>query len=82
MVWRVKVTEKGQATIPKRLRDKYEIEEAVVVEDTGSGVLMRPLPKLSEERGSLRHLFDESAEELLESARKEDRERERRLERV
>lgn len=80
MALRVKVTEKGQATIPKHLRDKYRIEDFVIVEDAGSGVLMRPLPKLSDERGSLRHLFEESAEELLESAREEDRRREKRLE--
>lgn len=78
----IKVTKKGQATIPKDLREKYGLEDAVLVEDSDEGVLIKPVPKISEKRGSLSSLFDKSAKEVVEKARKEDEEREKRLERI
>ncbi|KXA91276.1 hypothetical protein AKJ57_01785 [candidate division MSBL1 archaeon SCGC-AAA259A05] len=78
----VKVTKKGQATIPKHLRDKYGLEDSVLVEDAEDGVLIRPVPKISEKRGSLSHLFEKSARETLKEARKEEEKREKRLERI
>jgi AbrB family looped-hinge helix DNA binding protein len=48
------VTEKGQVTIPKHLRRKYKIDDKVLFVDTGEGVLVRRVPKLSELKGILK----------------------------
>lgn len=49
----VKVTRRGQTTIPIALREKYGIKEGdeLVVEDTGEGLLFKVLPKLEELAG-------------------------------
>jgi AbrB family looped-hinge helix DNA binding protein len=77
------VTKKGQATIPKRLRQKYGIKDKVMFEENECGIVLKPLPTPSEERGSLKEFFKgKTARQLLEEARKEefaaDKERERR----
>ena len=81
MVEVVSVTKKGQATIPKKLRDKYGIKDKVVFEENECGIVLRPVPLPSQERGSLKELFKgQTARQLLEEARKEEYEEERKLE--
>ena len=76
----VRVTKKGQATIPKRLREKFGIRDAVLVVETEEGILLKPVPKPEGDLGSLRELFEgRSSREILEEARKEERLREGRL---
>ncbi len=77
----VSVTKKGQATIPKKLRDKYGIKNKVlIVEEPGKGILLKPLPSPYDEIGSLKHLYPgKTAHEVLDDCRKEDYEREKRL---
>lgn len=54
MTSEVKVTRKGQTTIPAPLREKYGIEEGtrLVVFDTGEGVLFRRARTTSDLAGS------------------------------
>lgn len=62
----VTVTKKGQATIPKRMRDRHGIGRKVLVEDTDDGVLVKPLPSPNAERGSLRAAFrGKSSREIM-----------------
>ncbi len=77
----VSVTKKGQATIPKKLREKYGITDKVLlVEEDEKGILLKPLPSPYDEFGSLKHLFPgKTAREIIEEGRKEDYEREKRL---
>lgn len=76
----VTVTKKGQATIPKKLRERYGIKKKALVVGTNEGILLRPVPDPSEERGSLKELFKgKSARKLIEEARKEEAMREKRL---
>ncbi len=75
----VTVTKKGQATIPKKLRDKYGIKRKALVVGTTEGVLIRSVPDPSEERGSLERLFrGRTARKIIEEAREQDVEREKR----
>ena len=76
----VAVTKKGQATIPKKMRERHGIGRKALVEDTAEGVLLKPLPSPLAERGSLRALFKgRSSKEILAEARKVESEREERL---
>jgi antitoxin PrlF len=69
----VSVTKKGQATIPKKLRKKYGIKDKVLIEETKTGIMLKPLPSPAEDFGSLKSVFKkQSAKELLEEARKEE----------
>ena len=69
----VSVTKKGQATIPKKLRKKYGIKDKVLIEETKTGIILKPLPLPAEDFGSLKSIFKkQSAKELLEEARKEE----------
>ena len=82
MVEVVCVTKKGQATIPKRLRQKYGIKDKVIFEESERGIVLRPVPLPSQERGSLKEIFKgKTARQLLEEARKEEQAEERNLER-
>ena len=73
MVEVVSVTKKGQATIPKRLRKKYGIKNKVVFEENECGIVLKPLPSPSDERGSLKEVFKgKTARQLLDEARKEE----------
>ncbi|HMK95080.1 MAG TPA: AbrB/MazE/SpoVT family DNA-binding domain-containing protein [Candidatus Limnocylindrales bacterium] len=82
MVEVVSVTKKGQATIPKRFRQKYGITDKVIFEENECGIVLRPVPLPSQERGSLKEIFKgKTARELVEEARKEERAEERNLER-
>lgn len=70
----VRVTKKGQATIPKRLREKFGIRDAVLVVETEEGILLKPVPKPEDDFGSLRELFKgRSSREILAEAREEER---------
>jgi bifunctional DNA-binding transcriptional regulator/antitoxin component of YhaV-PrlF toxin-antitoxin module len=74
----VAVTKKGQATIPKVMRDRHKVGERVLAVDVDEGILLKPLPKPSRDRGSLRQVLGKkSAQELLAEARSEDLRRER-----
>jgi AbrB family looped-hinge helix DNA binding protein len=76
----VSVTKKGQATIPKDLREKFGVGDRVIVEETEEGILFKPLPKPEDDFGSLKDLFQgRTAKDLLDEARAQDRTRERRL---
>jgi AbrB family looped-hinge helix DNA binding protein len=76
----VSVTKKGQATIPKDLREKFGVGDRVLVVETDEGILFKPLPRPEDEFGSLRELFEgRTAREILDEARAQDRLREKRL---
>ncbi len=47
MAYEVKVTRQGQTTIPKELRDRYDIKEGdrVLYIDVGGYMVVLPLPK-------------------------------------
>ena len=76
----VTVTKKGQATIPKKMRERHGIGRKALVEDTLEGVLVKPLPTPSMERGSLRALFKgKTSKEIMGEVRKQEFAREGRL---
>jgi len=76
------VTKKGQATIPKRLRQKYGIKDKVMFEENECGIVLKPLPSISEEYGSLKGFFQgKTARQLLKEARKEEFAQEKEFER-
>lgn len=77
----VSITKKGQVTLPKRMREKHRIGRRAIAVETSEGILIKPLPSVEEEMGSLREVFkNKTARELLSEARSEDTKRERRLE--
>jgi bifunctional DNA-binding transcriptional regulator/antitoxin component of YhaV-PrlF toxin-antitoxin module len=76
----VTVTKKGQATIPKRLREKHHIGRKALVVDTKRGVLLEPIPDPLAEMGSLKKFFKgKTSKEIMRELRKEEAERESRL---
>ncbi|MFQ6074933.1 MAG: AbrB/MazE/SpoVT family DNA-binding domain-containing protein [Candidatus Bathyarchaeia archaeon] len=80
MIKIVSVTKKGQATIPKDLREKFSIRDRVLVVETEEGVLFKPLPHPEDDFGSLRELFEgRTAMEILDEARRWDRMREKKM---
>jgi AbrB family looped-hinge helix DNA binding protein len=69
----VSITSKGQATIPKELREKYGMKDKAIVMETPEGILFKPLPLPSSEKGSLRTLLkDKTAKELVQEAREHE----------
>ena len=69
----VSITSKGQATIPKELREKFGMKDKAIVTETEEGILFRPLPSPRSERGSLRGLLgDRTARELVQEAREHE----------
>lgn len=71
----VSITSKGQATIPKELREKFGMKDKAIVTETEEGILFRPLPSPSSERGSMKKLLkDRAARELVEEAREHEEE--------
>jgi len=75
----VSITSKGQATIPKELREKYGMKDKAIVVETEEGILLKPLPTPSQEMGSLRELLkDKTAKELVQEARRHETERDKR----
>jgi len=80
MVKVVSVTQKGQATIPKALRDKFRVKGKVLVVETSEGIRFKPLPRPEDDFGSLKqHFKGEAARKVLDEARSRDRLREKRL---
>lgn len=76
----VSVTRKGQATIPKELRDKFGVSGKVQVVETEEGILLKALPRPEDDFGSLTKLFKgKTAREVVDEARAKDRVREKRL---
>ena len=66
----VSITSKGQATIPKELREKFGMKDKAIVTETEEGILFSPLPSPSSEGGSLKDLLgDRTARELIDEAR-------------
>lgn len=79
MIKVVSVTKKGQATIPKGIREKHGIKDKVVIIDGKGGILLKPLPRPDEDLGSLRDLFrGKGAKTLLSEAREEEYEKEKK----
>jgi AbrB family looped-hinge helix DNA binding protein len=76
----VAVTRKGQATIPKEMRDKHGVGSKVLAIDVEEGILLKPMPMPRDEKGSLKGVLGKkSAREILSEARSEDLRREREL---
>lgn len=74
-----RVTKKGQATIPKALRDKFGIKDRVLVLATEEGVLFKPPPSPASDFGSLASLFPgKTSKEVVEGARSPDTERDKK----
>ncbi len=70
----VSITSKGQATIPKELREKFGMKDKAIVVETEEGILFKPLPSPSSERGSLSALLSErTVKELMEEAREHEK---------
>ena len=66
----VSVTKKGQATIPKDLREKFGVTNRVLVFETEEGILLKPLPRPEHEFGSMKTIFKgKTAREILDEAR-------------
>ncbi|NOJ27968.1 MAG: hypothetical protein DA330_08180 [Nitrososphaera sp.] len=80
MVDVVTVTKKGQATIPKNLREKHKIGKKALVVDTEAGVLFKPVSDPLAEKGSLRTMFsDKTSSQLIKESRSEEFKKEKRL---
>lgn len=77
----VRVTKKGQATIPKRFRDALGVETPgrVRFRETDEGIVVEPVERPSAFRGFASDETDRSATELLRESRERDAEREERL---
>lgn len=75
MTEEVVVTRKGQTTIPIRLRQKYSIREGTRLEvvDSGSGILLKPVPSTVDLAGSgARYSTPREMKRLLDKLREED----------
>jgi bifunctional DNA-binding transcriptional regulator/antitoxin component of YhaV-PrlF toxin-antitoxin module len=76
----ITVTKKGQATIPKNLREKHKIGKKAIAVDTKDGVLFKPVSGPLMERGSLKDLFKgKTSKQLIKEARSEETKKEKRL---
>jgi AbrB family looped-hinge helix DNA binding protein len=72
----VLVTRKGQVTVPIALRRKYGIEEGMkmIVEDSGSSIILKVVPRLEDLVGiDAGKMSVEKAFEILDKMRSEDR---------
>jgi AbrB family looped-hinge helix DNA binding protein len=69
----VTVTRKGQTTIPKQLRDKYDMSRGAKLEviDTGDGVMFRKAQSTIDLVGSSKRSF-EDMKRRLDEIRRED----------
>lgn len=82
----VRVSRKGQATIPKPLREKFGIESPgeVFIYEEGERIVIEPVPALEDLHGI--HAGDREPGEVLEEARRlkdeEERDEEERAERL
>ncbi|MFX0139743.1 MAG: AbrB/MazE/SpoVT family DNA-binding domain-containing protein [Candidatus Hodarchaeota archaeon] len=70
----VKISKKGQITIPKELREKYKFkeEDEIILIETNEGILIKPKSnELIKLRGILRQEIDlKKAEEFIIDERK------------
>jgi AbrB family looped-hinge helix DNA binding protein len=76
----VSLSQKGQATIPKELREKHGIEPGSRVhirENDHGEIVIEPLPSLQDFRGVA--TASERGTKILEEGRQDDQEREQRL---
>jgi len=69
----VTLTRKGQTTIPKELRDKYNLLEGTKLQviDTGEGIMFRKAPSTIDLIGSGERSF-EDMKRRLDEIRRED----------
>jgi antitoxin PrlF len=69
------VTQKGQTTIPKELRDTFEIDAPgrVTMEATDEGILVKRVPTPAELTGDLAGATDEQGRTGVEALREERR---------
>ena len=71
---RSRMTKKGQITVPSKLRKRFQIEagKSVEFEETGRGILLRPVHDLIDSAGSLSKYAtaEEVLRDLLESRKK------------
>jgi AbrB family looped-hinge helix DNA binding protein len=75
MVTEVKVTRKGQTTIPAELRAKFRIQEGTRLEVVGTeeGILFRPKKSTIDLAGSgAKHATPQEMKKLLDKLREED----------
>jgi AbrB family looped-hinge helix DNA binding protein len=78
----VSLSRKGQATIPKELRDKHGIEpggKVRIKENEEGEIVIEPVPTLQEFRGAA--ASEPCGTSILEEERERDADRARRLER-
>jgi len=71
----VKVTRRGQTTIPVEFRKRHRIKEGsrLVIEDRGDVMIIRPVPLLEDLGGSLaKRTSLERALEILEQSRRDE----------
>ncbi|MGI0004309.1 MAG: AbrB/MazE/SpoVT family DNA-binding domain-containing protein [Candidatus Nitrosotenuis sp.] len=79
----ITVTKKGQATLPKSLREKHKIGKKAFAVDTEEGILFKPVTDPMMEKGSLKTLFkDKTSRQLIREARSEEAKKENRLSRL
>jgi antitoxin PrlF len=76
----VRVSRKGQATIPKPLREKFGIETPgeVFIYEEGNRIVVEPVPSLEKLHGN--HAGDHEPGEVLAKVREMDEEEKRREE--
>jgi AbrB family looped-hinge helix DNA binding protein len=76
----VRVSQKGQATIPKPLREKFGIETPgeVFIYEAGDRIIIEPVPSLEELHGI--HAGDHEPGEVLAKTRELNEEEKRREE--
>lgn len=69
------VTQKGQTTIPKELRDAFEIDAPgrVTMEETDDGILVKRVPTPAELTGELEGVTDDEGRTGVEALRDERR---------
>lgn len=82
----IRVTPKGQATIPKALREKFGIDAPgrVLIREEGGKITVEPVPSAEEMRGihageRKRGAVTERLREIREEERRLEREREERI---
>ncbi len=72
----VKMTRRGQTTIPIEFRKRHRIQEGdqLVIEDRGDALLVRPVRRLEDEAGSLskKATLEQALATLRESREEED----------
>ena len=78
----VTVTKKGQATIPKKMREKHKITRKAIAVDTREGVLLKAASDPLSEKGSLKKFFrGRTSRQIIKEAREEEIKRQKKLER-